>query len=208
MLYRILMILMYLPLKLFFPTRVVGRRNIPKKGRVILAGNHQSYFDAPIVAINTRRKIRFIAKKELFEKQPQKAFYSALGAISIDRNSHSLTAIKTGLKVLKNDNALGIFPSGRRGKEADDTSEFKNGIAMFAVKGKAPIVPIIFVKKPRFFRFNKVVIGKPIQIEDFGAEQSTKDLLNSVTKVVSTKMQEMLAAENVRKKKKGKKSKK
>lgn len=64
------LIILYIPLLIIFPTRVTGKKNIPKKGRVIFCTNHQTLADPVIIAYKlTRRRFKYMAKKPLFKNK-------------------------------------------------------------------------------------------------------------------------------------------
>ena len=73
-------------------------------------------------------------------------------------------------------------------------TDAKNGVALFALKTKSPIVPSCFMKKPGIFRINKLVIGEPFnlsEMEEFKDKPANKELLNRATEVITEKMREL-----------------
>ncbi len=189
--FHFVQILLALPVRFLFPTKIIGKENIPK-GACILSSNHTSNMDAVILAVKTWEKKYYLAKKELFQNKVFGFFLTKLGAIKIDRQSNDLTAIKNCLKVLKDNKKLVIFPEGTRvHNENMELGEVKHGVAMFAVKAKVPIVPIFIMKKPKLFRRNRIFVGKPFTLEEFYGKRLDSTLLDEAGEIVKTKMNEL-----------------
>lgn len=202
-------IICYIPLSIFHPTCVKGKKNLPK-GKAILCCNHLSNWDIPLYYLNTSQHLKILAKKELFKKKFNGAILKAYGGIPIDRDGNDINAIKECMKALKKDKKLMIFPEGTRLK--DDSKilgEFKSGLALIAIKTKTPIVPIWNAKRPKVFHRSVFVIGKPFELEEFYGKKIDEETLAEANKVVMQKMlelrQEYLDLQNKRKNK-GKKS--
>lgn len=156
-------IILFIPVKLFFPTKVVGKNNIVKKEKTILICNHQSIFDVVLLLIIYPKKIHFLGKKELFSNKFKAWLFRSLGVIPIDRENLQIASVKQVLKLLKDDKTIGIFPEGTRNKNQDGEGELqaiKNGVVMFSVKSNACIQPAMIQRKPKFFRRNKIVFGE------------------------------------------------
>lgn len=189
MFYFICFILLALPIRILFLMGVKGRRNIPKKGKMILACNHQSNADAFVIASTLyRRRYRFMCKKEAFEKNKFVAWIlKQFGAYPINRGGNDITAIKTTFKYLNDGKAICMFPEGTR-VSSEEGGEVKTGLAMIALKTKSPIVPCIIVKKPRLFRPNKMVVGQVFNLskmEEFRDKKVDKELIEKATKYIT-----------------------
>ena len=183
--------LLALPIRMSYPTKFVGKNNIPK-GACIIASNHTSNLDAVLLAVHTWEKKYYVAKKELFKSKLIGSFLKSMGAIKIDRQSTDVAAIKNCMKVLKENKKLVIFPEGTRNKNEDmQLGEVKHGVAMFAIKAKVPIVPMFIAKKPKFWRKNRVVIGKPFTLEEFYGQKLDNDVLQKASDIVAEKMNEL-----------------
>lgn len=188
MLFWLVKLLVQIPFSLCFPCIVKGKKNLPK-GKVIIVCNHQSNIDYTYLFYRIWRKQHVLAKKSLFKKGIANWFFKNCGGIPVDRESVSIQTIKDCLKVLNNDKILTIFPEGTRNKTQDKLLEFKAGASIFAVKAHAPIVPVVIKKRPKFFCFNKVIIGEPIYFdESFKGEEGTK----RANQILREKMLEML----------------
>lgn len=119
--------------------RVLGAWKMPATGPVIVAVNHSHNIDGPMVMGVAPRPVHFLIKKEAFVG-PLDPFLTGIGQLKVDRHTADRTAITTALGVLDNGGVLGIFPEGRRGD--GDFASLRAGLAYFAVRSGAPIVPV------------------------------------------------------------------
>ncbi len=189
--YHFMQAAFYLPIKIIYPAKFYGRKNMPK-GRAVITSNHTSNLDPIQFVINTYEKKYFIAKKELFEKASSKWLVKAMDCIKVDRSSADLTAIKRSLEVLKKDKKLVIYPEGTRSKEEDSgLGEVKNGAAMLAIKSRSPIVPVWIYNKPKVFKMTKVMIGKPYELDQFYGQKLTEEVLEKASQIISDKLNEL-----------------
>ena len=156
--------LTYLPLRLIYPTWVVNKKNFRTKGRVIFAVNHTSALDPFIFKSHQHNFTYVVAKDSLWNKKFVAHIMDVVGAIPVNREEVAVSTIKTVLGVLNSDQPLLIFPEGTRKTSLDDTKALKNGMSMFAAKTNATIVPAVFLRKPRPFVPNKIIVGSPIDI--------------------------------------------
>lgn len=143
---------------------VHGRENIPQDSeRLIICGNHKSNLDPVAISAIFQRQIFWMAKKELFENKFFGGFLTKLGAFPIDREGNDLAAIKKSLKILKNEDVLGIFPEGTRVKEADYT-RIKSGIALIAQKTNSRVLPVYIEGDYKPFRKTRIYFREPVKI--------------------------------------------
>ncbi|MFD3552512.1 lysophospholipid acyltransferase family protein [Streptomyces goshikiensis] len=119
--------------------RVLGAWKVPATGPVILAVNHAHNIDGPMLMGTAPRPLHFLIKKEAFIG-PLGPFLEGIGQVKVDRSGTDRTAITRALGVLEQGGALGIFPEGTRGE--GDFASLRAGLAYFAVRGAAPIVPV------------------------------------------------------------------
>lgn len=166
MLFVICFILAWIPLRLFYPVKVIGKKNLPKKKGYVLTCNHFTNMDPVLLDVYLNKKIRFLAKKELFENKFVGFFLKRLGGFPVDREKPGVSSFKFALEVLKKNKILGIFPEGTRNKniEEEGLMQLKNGAIVFASKGESQIVPVVIYKKPKVFRRNYILIGEPIDV--------------------------------------------
>jgi len=143
-----------------FDIEVKNAENLNKtEGGLIACGNHISMIDPVILAISSKRQVHFMGKKELFDKKILGYVFRKLGAFPVDRQGVSMSAIKSSLAVLSNDEILGIFPEGTRVKQYDE-SNAKPGIALIANKAKVNILPFYIQGKYKFRGKIKIIFGE------------------------------------------------
>lgn len=119
--------------------RVLGAWRVPAAGPVIFAVNHSHNIDGPMLMGTAPRPVHFLIKKEAFVG-PLDPFLLGIGQLKVDRTSADRTAITNALGVLAGGGVLGIFPEGTRGE--GDFASLRAGLAYFAVRSGAPIVPV------------------------------------------------------------------
>lgn len=119
--------------------RVLGAWKVPASGPLIFAINHSHNIDGPMVMGVAPRPTHFLIKKEAFIG-PLDPFLTRIGQLKVDRDTTDRTAVTRALGVLDNGGVLGIFPEGTRGD--GDFAALRAGLAYFAVRGGAPIVPV------------------------------------------------------------------
>ncbi len=175
-------------MKVTFRPQVVGVENLPKEGPFILAGNHQSILDIPLVATTTKKEIHFIAKDELFKTKLGNYLMHKLGAISIKRDKIDLEAIHKSLGILKNSEILGIFPEGTRSKDGT-LQPFKSGTPMLSIKADCPIIPFGISGEYKIGKKIKIQFGEAIKFkkEDIKKGEADQTLYNQVKQLLKKK---------------------
>jgi 1-acyl-sn-glycerol-3-phosphate acyltransferase len=128
-------------LKLIYRLEVEGKENIPKGNEYIVAPNHLSTLDPPMIASILPRPVAYMAKKELFENPFLCWWLNWLGAFAVDRENLSVSTIRTVLTIRKTDWIFGIFPQGKR-QEPGKISGITKGFASLAKTTKCGILPI------------------------------------------------------------------
>jgi 1-acyl-sn-glycerol-3-phosphate acyltransferase len=157
--------------------RVIGRENVPPKGGVILAPNHVSYLDPPLVANGLSRMMASMAKAELWNNPYFAWIMTGVAAFPVSRGTSDREAIRTGLKRLEDGHPLLLFPEGTRG-DGVTLGKFNSGVALFARRSGAPVVPIgiygtqfIMPKEGKSRRaVSTVAFGKPIYYDQAGTD--------------------------------------
>ncbi|MEV0780149.1 lysophospholipid acyltransferase family protein [Streptomyces sp. NPDC050428] len=119
--------------------RVLGAWRVPATGPVILAVNHAHNIDGPMLMGTAPRPVHFLIKKEAFIG-PLDPFLLSIGQLKVDRETTDRAAVTDALGVLQSGGVLGIFPEGSRGE--GDFASLRSGLAYFAVRTGAPIVPV------------------------------------------------------------------
>jgi len=127
-------------LAVFAPSRATGVENVPKSGAFILASNHYSFFEPPLLAIRCGRELHYMAKQKLFEIPVFGALIRSLGSIPINRGSADVTGLNRAVECLKAGNVLLIFPEGGRNKTGV-LKPAKGGIGYLVLGSGLPVVP-------------------------------------------------------------------
>lgn len=179
--------------------RVLGAWKVPATGPVIFAVNHSHNIDGPMVMGVAPRPTHFLIKKEAFVG-PLGRFLTGIGQVKVDRESTDRTAIARALGVLEAGGVLGIFPEGTRGE--GDFASLRAGLAYFAVRGGAPIVPVaVLGSSEKRSRLTKglpplrsrvdVVFGDPFEAGD-GSGRRTRRALDEATERIQKHLTEHL----------------
>jgi 1-acyl-sn-glycerol-3-phosphate acyltransferase len=175
--------------------RVLGAWRVPATGPVILAVNHSHNIDGPMVIGVAPRPSHFLIKKEAFVG-PLDPFLTGIGQLKVDRHTTDRTAISRALGVLEQGGVLGIFPEGTRGD--GDFASLRAGLAYFAVRSGAPIVPVaVLGSSDRPGRLVKilpplrsrvdVVFGDPFEAGD-GSGRRTRKALDEATERIQKQL--------------------
>ncbi|MBX7220409.1 MAG: 1-acyl-sn-glycerol-3-phosphate acyltransferase [Blastocatellia bacterium] len=128
--------------RILFTLEYYGVENVPKKGAVVLAGNHPSYLDPLLISLPINRKIRFIAWDRLFKVPVLGFLLDFAGAFPVDITRRDAKAFEQAMAVLQQGDALGIFPEAGRSKGDGINEQVKTGAARFAINNVCPLVPI------------------------------------------------------------------
>lgn len=158
-------------LKLLFGLEARGREKIPMRGRVIIAANHRSYLDPPILGSMLWREVRYLAKEELFKIPVLNWIISYLGAIPIKRSKLDLEALRRSTEILENGEALLVFPEGHRSRDGK-LQQGLGGVGYLASQTNTDVYPVYIRNSRGSFRriFKrqkiKVFIGDSIRLGD------------------------------------------
>ncbi|MDR0985197.1 MAG: 1-acyl-sn-glycerol-3-phosphate acyltransferase [Endomicrobium sp.] len=172
--------------KLFYRISIKGVNNLPKKGGAIIASNHLSVLDPPLIGVAVKRIIFFMAKKELFDISFLRFIFHKTNVFPVNRNNmFNINTIKYAINILINGNILLMFPEGTRGK----TKKIKHGIGMIACKANVPIIPVKIRNTDQPLKFKKVKIkfGSPIYPPIYYNKTDYGILTDKVFKII-TKM--------------------
>jgi len=167
--------LVWLVAKLLFRFRIEGKSNIPKGGAII-APNHASYWDPPLVGASVSGyDVYFMAKRELFRFPIFGTILKLIHTFPVERGKQDIAAFRKALRVLNGGKTLVVFPEGGRGK-GGRLRPPQPGIAWLAHKTKFPVVPTLVVNTHRIKEFPRVTVrfGSPIYFEKGETEENEK----------------------------------
>lgn len=163
------------PTLLLYRVSAIGVKNVPKDGPLILAPNHFSQMDHFFTGLYLRRKIRFMAKSQMFGPPVLTYIYKHGGVFPVRRGHKDEEAFETAFTILDQDGMLLIYAEGGRSR-SDELGEVKPGIGRIALESGAPVVPVAIhgsasVRRWKRFRFPRVTVrfGEPLS---FPAEDS------------------------------------
>jgi len=163
--YRVIRLLFRALLSILFRWRVEGRENVPATGGVILASNHISWWDPPVVGCSVSRPVRFMAKAELFRIPVLGPAIRNLGAFPIRRGKPDRQALRIAVNCIEAGEVLGMFPEGTRIK-GDELGRAQDGIGFIALRTNAPIVPVAIVADYRLRSEVRVIFGESFRAQD------------------------------------------
>jgi 1-acyl-sn-glycerol-3-phosphate acyltransferase len=144
--------------------RVSGAEHVPLDGGCIIAANHISNFDPPILGVAAPRPVSYMAKKELFAIPVLGYLIARVQAFPVDRQAGGTAALRASLRMLKEGRCVGLFPEGGRNVEGD--KEAKGGVAFLAASSGVPVVPAHIIGSDRLRPFHpvRVVFGEPFRV--------------------------------------------
>ena len=141
MMYYVCRFIFYILFKVLFRYKVYGKENIPKKGGFIIASNHISLIDPPLIGVVAGRALWYMARHDLFTSPIFGWVLRSWHVFPVKRDSADLSALKTALQVLKKQEGLLVFPEGTRQITGSMTKP-QPGIGFIAAKSNVPIVPV------------------------------------------------------------------
>jgi 1-acyl-sn-glycerol-3-phosphate acyltransferase len=167
--YTFVRIILTLPTLLIYRVRAIGVENVPKTGALILAPNHFSQMDHFFIGLYLlRRKVRFMAKSQMFGPPVLTYIYKHGGVFPVRRGHRDEEAFKTAFTILDQDGMLLVYAEGGRSRSGK-LGEVKPGIGRIALESGAPVVPVTIygsagVRRWKRLRFPKVTVqfGEPL----------------------------------------------
>ncbi len=183
----------------FYNVKVEGRENLPKKSGFIIASNHRTFADPPLLAVTSMcAKFSFVAKEELFRNPFFGWLIRKLGAFPVERGRGDMKVISDSVERLREGRNLVIFPEGTRSKDGK-LGKGKTGVALIAARSEAEVVPaaIIFEGKLRFRKKVIVRYGKPIGRNELAlSEEFNPKELKPIKQRIMGDIQKLLEGNN------------
>lgn len=173
---------------LSFRMKIYGRENVPLDSGVIIAVNHRSNWDVPAAGISCPRRLTFMAKSELFKNPFFGKLISALGAFPVKRGKGDIGAAKAALTILSRKDAMLIFPEGTRNRTGKPLKKIKEGLALFAVRAKVPVVPVFIEGNYRWLSRITVTFGEPIYFDEYYEKKLSSEELSLISMEVYKSM--------------------
>lgn len=190
-LYRFFRFILSPLVRFVFPAKIFHKENIPT-GKSLMLANHYSAMEIPVVAVRIfKKEFHALSKKELYKNKLFSWFLHKFGGIPVDRDSMDPKALKECISVLSQNKCLYMCPEGTRNKSlSKEMLPLKHGAAIFAVKTKSPITPVLFYNKTRVFRKTYLIIGKPFTLEEFYLDRSP-EMKEKATAFIAEKFTEL-----------------
>lgn len=175
--------------KVLFRVKVTGEE-MPMDGNILICANHTSMLDVAVIVVSLKRKVHFMAKKELFKFKPIGKFFSAMGAFPVDRGGADVGSLKRAISMVEQGCAVSVFPQGKRYKKTSPVdTEVKHGIGLIAYRSGCDVVPIYIKTKNNhvhFFGKTELIIGSKIENGKLGfSEGGTKEYKRAASVVFS-----------------------
>lgn len=164
MFYRIVLCIVRFVLLFVFRLKRIGMENIPKSGGAIIAYNHKSNWDPVIAGVTSTRKLRFMAKEELFKNPIFGGLIKLLGAFPIKRGKGDIGTFKSSLKILHDGDVMLIFPEGRRVKDGKKVKA-KPGVAAIAHRAGVPVIPASISGEYKWMHKITVTYGECVYLD-------------------------------------------
>src|SRR6187551_1485637 len=127
--------------KLYFRWRIYGTENVPLTGPVILASNHGSFLDPPLVGSALPRDINYLARESLFRFPGVGAVLRSWNSVPVDRDGGGARGLKMILDRLLKGGAIILFPEGTRTRDGK-LQPARSGIGLTVIKSTAPVIPV------------------------------------------------------------------
>lgn len=149
-----------------FRGQVLGQENLPASGAFLVAANHTSFIDPPVVGALVSRQLCFFARKTLWKPGFASWWLDSVGVIPVDRDGgQDVAALKRVLRALKDNKGLILFPEGTRSPDGRLQTP-KPGVGFIVCKSQVPVVPVrIFGAFEAFGRGQSIPrLGTPISV--------------------------------------------
>jgi 1-acyl-sn-glycerol-3-phosphate acyltransferase len=172
--------------------RIDGLENVPEKGGVIIAPNHRSNYDPPLVGCPVRsRVIYFLAKKGLFINRPVSWVLKSVCAIPVDTDNPDVKTMRIFVNLLKEGKAVMMFPEGQRSMNNEFLPPLP-GVGYLSIRTKVPVVPALITgthesmlnhflrKTPLTLKFGKPLYPEYKQANMKNAAKFTEKIMEKI----------------------------
>ncbi len=174
-------------------TKIYFKDNFLKNSKAIVICNHYSALDPCVIISKLLGKNgKVVMKDEIMKNKFIANTALELGCIPVKRGEADISAVKGIMSALNNNKPVLIFPEGTRnkGENFKEMLPFKSGVATFALKAKAPIVPLMYYKKTGIFKRNKLIVGNAFWLDEFYG-QKVNAVKDEATEFIYSKMTEL-----------------
>lgn len=205
-LYRFLQIVLSPLIRLVLRVRPLGMEKIPRRGPVLLASNHSSWFDPLVVVGSVRRPISALAKSYLFRGWFRTTFFETLGGqIRVDRErGGNLAAVGAAVAALEKGRLIAVWPEGGRSPNGHLTRG-KTGIGRIALASGAPVYPVAVLgtyrlmpkggDKIRWGTPLQIICGEPLSFPDLVGRHEDRAVTREVTDRIMLEVAKLMGPE-------------
>jgi len=190
--------------KFYFRWRVYDAHRVPLSGPVILASNHASYIDPPLVGAGVKRGINYLARESLFRFPFIGWLLRRWNSVPVDREGGGAAGLRAILERLLAGGAIILFPEGTRSRDGK-LQPARSGIGLTVIKSTAPVVPVrvfgtfeALGRQMKFPRPRRIVVkyGEPMRFESLRVEAQTcpKVRLKQIYQQVADEIMASIAA--------------
>lgn len=193
--------ILVMPLKWPWRLSTRGFEHFPWRGAMILACNHQSFWDPPAAGAISPRPLSFMARDTLFRNPIFSALIRTFGAFPVARDQGDPRAIKKAFRILREGQALLVFPEGTRSRTGE-LGRGKEGVGMIALRTGAKVIPCYIHNtnriKPKgalFMHFPKVtcVLGPAVNLDDLRSGDMTKEKYQQASDLIMAEIGKLKA---------------
>lgn len=187
-------------LRLFYHFKVEGVENIPSEKGCLLAVNHVSFLDPPVVACSIyHRLVCFMARDTLSKSRLGRWYFNGIGAVALDRTKGDVGALRKAISLLKEGRTLGFFPEGTRSADGE-LKPAKGGVGFLVSKGQVPVVPAYIdgtfkalPKNATWPKLSRISIryGKAIMPDDLKNMGTGKEAYEKIGLLIMSKIAEL-----------------
>ena len=178
-------------LQIIHPYKLIGKKKV-QDGACVLVGNHYRLWDIVHMACTTKEHVHFITKQELYKNKLLAYLCNKVEAIPVSRDGQDAKAIMTALRYLKKGEKISMFPEGTRNRTDVELLPLKGGAALFAIKAKVPVYPVMSIGKTKYFRLTPIIVGDPIDLSAFYEKKMTAEDYEAAEQIIREKMLETM----------------
>ena len=173
-------------LQIIHPYKLIGKKKV-QDGACVLVGNHYRLWDIVHMACTTKEHVHFITKQELYKNKLLAYLCNKVEAIPVSRDGQDAKAIMTALRYLKKGEKISMFPEGTRNRTDAELLPLKGGAALFAIKAKVPVYPVMSIGKTKYFRLTPIIVGDPIDLSAFYEKKMTAEDYEAAEQIIREK---------------------
>ncbi len=191
MFYKIAKAIVLFIARVLYRIEIKGGENIPKGEGYIVYCNHLSFADPVFLTYLIGKKLRIMAKKELFKTKFLEKVFLSLGAFPVDRGKNDTSAIDRAAESINSGEVMLIFPEGTRSKTGK-TGRFKAGVTIVALKTGANLLPVVIQYSKGMKPGSKITMSvQPmVKNEELGVNDLSTKSLRTATQLLQNKIEE------------------